>query len=76
MTLVGMLNLVIKNADFDDLPQEIEPRELRRNLVAMLESISVASEGTLVTFTFTAPQKIIDYLARVAKEIVTEDDAA
>jgi hypothetical protein len=76
MTLVGMLNLVIKNADFDDLPQEIEPRELRRNLVAMLESISVASEGTLVTFTFTAPQKILDYLARVAKEIVTEDDAA
>jgi hypothetical protein len=76
VTLVGMLNLVIKNADFTDLPQELEPKELRSNLISMLQSIQVESSGTLVTFTFTAPQQIIEYLARITKKIVSVNDAS
>lgn len=74
MTLVGMLNFVIKNADFDDLPEAIEPQDLRRNLVAMLDSVNVNSSGAIVTFTFTAPNEIIDYLARVTKTIVSMEE--
>jgi len=70
MTLIGLLNFFIKNADFDDLPEALEPQDLRRNLVSMLDSVNVENSGALVNFNFKVPNEIIDYLAQVTKSIV------
>jgi len=75
-TLVGMLNFLIKNADFEDIPTDLEPESLREHLTSMLDSIDVSSSDNLVNIRFVAPQEIIDYLAMVTKEIVTAEERA
>ena len=73
-TLVGMLSFLIKQAEFEDLPAEVDADRLRGYLVSMLDSIDIRSEGKNILVNFTAASDIVDYLAEVTKVIVTDSD--
>ena len=72
-TLVGMLNFLIKQAEFSDLPPEVDADRLRNYLVTMLDTVDIRSRGNDIVINFTAASDIIDFLAEVTKEIVTVD---
>ena len=72
-TLVGMLNFLIKQAEFNDLPPEVDVERLRNYLVTMLDTVDIQSRDNDIVINFTAASDIIDFLAEVTKEIVTVD---
>jgi hypothetical protein len=71
--IIGVLNFLISNADFDDLPEELDAESLRDNLISLLDSVEVDHQDTQIVVTFTASQRIIDFLADVTKSIIASE---